>query len=270
MFKQNLHTHSTYCDGSDTPREMVEKAIELGFTSIGFSGHSNMIHNKDWVMTAEGQEKYLKEIDILKKEYADKIKIFKGIEYDIYSGTEIPELDYCIGSVHGIMLNNEYIEYDAAAADVEKIINEYFGGDGMKYVKKYYEAVAQISQFGNFDIIGHFDIVTKHTENKKFFDDECKKYFSYAIEAAESLAGKIKFFEVNTGAIARGYRTTPYPAIPILKELKRLGFCPIITSDCHDKNMLECSFDMAREMLTESGFCEKYILTENGFIPDVI
>ena len=36
---QNLHTHSTYCDGADTPEEMIETALEKGFTSIGFSGH---------------------------------------------------------------------------------------------------------------------------------------------------------------------------------------------------------------------------------------
>ena len=37
--KQNLHTHSSYCDGKDTPEELVLYAISAGFSSIGFSGH---------------------------------------------------------------------------------------------------------------------------------------------------------------------------------------------------------------------------------------
>ena len=41
--KQNLHTHSTFCDGKDTPEEMILRAIELGFNSIGFSGHANTV-----------------------------------------------------------------------------------------------------------------------------------------------------------------------------------------------------------------------------------
>ena len=29
-FRSNAHTHSTYCDGKSTVREMLEKAKELG------------------------------------------------------------------------------------------------------------------------------------------------------------------------------------------------------------------------------------------------
>ncbi|CBK88186.1 Histidinol phosphatase and related hydrolases of the PHP family [Faecalitalea cylindroides T2-87] len=31
MFKQNLHTHSLYCDGKDTIEEMVQEAISRKF-----------------------------------------------------------------------------------------------------------------------------------------------------------------------------------------------------------------------------------------------
>ena len=41
-YLQNLHTHTTYCDGKNTAEEMVQKAIELGFKSLGFSGHAPM------------------------------------------------------------------------------------------------------------------------------------------------------------------------------------------------------------------------------------
>ena len=37
---QNLHQHCTFCDGKDTPEEMIAYAIEKGFDSIGFSSHS--------------------------------------------------------------------------------------------------------------------------------------------------------------------------------------------------------------------------------------
>ena len=39
---QNLHTHSTYCDGNDTLEEMIQTCMAKGFTSLGFSGHSYM------------------------------------------------------------------------------------------------------------------------------------------------------------------------------------------------------------------------------------
>ena len=88
-----------------------------------------------------------------------------------------------------------------------------------------------------------------------------------AIEAAQSLAGKIPFFEVNTGAIARAYRKSPYPSDFLIKELKRLGFGAVITSDCHDRKMLDCEFEYATEILKKCGFSERYILTNQGFKP---
>ena len=76
------------------------------------------------------------------------------------------------------------------------------------------------------------------------------------IEAAEALAGKIPYFEVNTGAIARGYRTTPYPSLFIMKELKRLGFCTVISSDCHNSAFLDCGYDLSAVLLRECGYTE--------------
>ena len=34
-YLQNLHQHSTFCDGKNTPEEMVQVAIERGLTAIG-------------------------------------------------------------------------------------------------------------------------------------------------------------------------------------------------------------------------------------------
>ena len=38
--KQNLHTHSLFCDGKNSLEEMVKEAITQDFTSIGFSSHA--------------------------------------------------------------------------------------------------------------------------------------------------------------------------------------------------------------------------------------
>ena len=40
MIKANFHTHSTFSDGANTPEEMVQTAISLGMTALGFSDHS--------------------------------------------------------------------------------------------------------------------------------------------------------------------------------------------------------------------------------------
>ena len=135
----------------------------------------------------------------------------------------------------------------------------------MKYAKEYYSTISRLPEYGNFDIIGHYDLVTKHSDNVKFFDEDSKEYKDAALSATHALKGKIPFFEVNTGAIARGYRKTPYPAPFLVKEFKRLGFGAVISSDCHNAEFLDHRFDDAAELLKECGFTERYVLTKNGF-----
>ncbi len=262
---QNLHTHSTYCDGKDTPEEMILTAIEKGFDSIGFSGHSYMSFSKNLSMSLEGTEEYKKEIQSLKEKYKDRIDVFLGIESELLSGVDLSGYDYIIGSVHYFKVNGEHIGFDRDADTVNNIINTYFNGNGMKYAKAYYELLADMSSYVSADIIGHFDLISKHCENINFFDINSPQYLKYAFEAIDALRGKIPFFEINTGAIARGYRTTPYPSIPIIKRLLECGFLPIITSDCHNKNDLDCHFTECVDMLETCGIKERYILTKTGF-----
>jgi len=263
--KQNLHIHTNLCDGLDTPDEIIASALSAGFESIGFSGHSYMSYT-DYLGDTDRTEEYKCEISKLKKIYNDRIEVYLGLEVDMYSEPDMTGYDYLIGSVHYLKKDGEYIGFDRGEKVVESIISRYFGGNGIEYAKLYYKTLAELPQYGNFDIIGHFDLITKHSDNRCFFDEASKEYLSAAFEAAEALAGKIPLFEVNTGAIARGYRKTPYPSIPIIKRLKELGFGAVITSDCHNKAMIDCYFDEAAELLEFCGFKEKHILTEKGFV----
>ncbi len=266
-YKQNLHTHSTYCDGKNTPEELIETALEKGFVSLGFSGHSAMPVHEEYTMTEENTPLYKQHIADLKRQYADRLDIYCGLEADMFSRTSLTGYDYVIGSVHYFQIENELFEVDSTADIVRNVIHTHFGGDGMAYARRYFETLAQLPQHGQYDILGHVDILTKFCERHPFFDHNSKQYQTYAIEAVEAIAGKIPLFELNTGAIGRGYRTSPYPAPFLLKELKRLGFGAVITSDCHDRRFLDCWFDEAVEYLKANGFTERYILTPFGFEP---
>jgi len=269
-YKQNLHTHTHYCDGADSPEEMILAAIEKGYTSVGFSGHSYMHYSPGHSMSLEGTQDYCRTIRMLADTYKEQIDVYCGLEYDYYSEIDLSGYDYLIGSVHYFLIDDAYIGFDRSQQEVQRVINTCFGGDGMKYARAYYEMLAKLPQRGHFDILGHADLITKHSENICFFDESSKEYQRYVIEALEALAGKIPYFEVNTGAIARGYRTTPYPSPFILKELKRLGFGAVLTSDCHDRNLLDCYYENAVQLLQNCGFSEQFILTRQGFVPDAL
>lgn len=59
MCLQNLHTHTCYCDGADTPEEIVVAAINKGFESIGFSGHSFAAYSSFFAKKGDKTEEYI-------------------------------------------------------------------------------------------------------------------------------------------------------------------------------------------------------------------
>lgn len=264
--KQNLHIHTTYADGKDTPEQIVTAAIERGFDSIGFSEHSYMsFSDYPFQMSIEETEVYKKEIRALKEKYKGIIDIFCGLEVEMYSRVPTENFDYLIGSVHYLDFDGKILGFDRDLKSTLAYLSDNFGGDSLAFSKKYYEAVATLPDFKKFDIIGHFDLITKNNQTGKFIDTDDKKYLNLGFEAIHALRGKIPFFEVNTGAISRGYRTSPYPQMEFLREFKNCGFGVVLTSDCHDKNHLDCFFSESRELIAAAGFKTKWILTDNGF-----
>lgn len=263
---QNLHTHTAYCDGKNTPREIISYAIDKKFLSIGFSGHSYVPFDEASSMSLERTKQYKNELTLLKHEYENIIKIYIGIEYDLHSNVDISEYDYSIGAMHYFKFGDDYFAVDGNAEYTQMVINNFFHGDAMKFVKAYYEGLTHLTDHGKIDILAHIDLVTKNLDRIKLFDDASKIYLSYAFEAINALKGRVPFFEVNTGAMARGYRNSPYPSLLLTKELRRQGYRAIISTDCHDALKLDYKYNDAVELLRLCGFKERYILTDDGFV----
>ncbi len=262
---QNLHTHTTYCDGKDTVEEMINAAIDKGFGGIGFSGHSYMFYSPSHSMSLEGTEKYKAEVTARKDKYKDKIDVFLGLEFDAYSVVDLSGYDYLIGSFHYLKIGDEYVGFDRSAEEVARIINVYFGGDGMAFAKESYRQFAELTKYGNFDIIGHFDIITKNIEKVKFFDTDSEEYLKYAFEALDTMRGKIPFFEVNTGAISRGYKKLPYPAQFMLGEIKNKNKRIILSSDSHSKETLTFYFEECLDILRANGIKSIVTYSDGAF-----
>ena len=266
FYPQNLHTHTNFCDGKQDVETIVRRSIELQLDSIGFSGHSHCEYIKSSSsMSPEATRQYKVEIAKQKKKFENQIEIFCGLEFDQYSDDDLQGYDYIIGTNHYLKMGNEFVGFDRDKEEVQSIINNYFDGDGLRFAREYYRQLSQLPAYGNFDLVGHFDLITKNNENGELFDENNPAYRKYALECLHALAEKISVFEINTGAMARGYRTTPYLNPFILKEMNKLGVGITISSDCHDCNFLTCGFDRAIELCKECGVRELQVLTKGGF-----
>lgn len=238
MMTQDLHTHTVYSDGKNTPEEMVLSAIEKGLTVFGISDHSYMSFDDSYCLKKETVEEYIKEIEGLKAKYSDKIKILCGIEQDLYSGMPEFDFDYVIGSVHYIKLGDEYIAVDNTTEELKRAADKYFGGDIYPLIEEYYRLVATVAEKTGADVIGHFDLITKFQEKETLFNEKDERYIKAWQKAVDKLIEANIPFEINYGAISRGYRTTPYPSKEIQDYILKKGGKFILSSDSHHKDTI--------------------------------
>ena len=259
MIARDLHIHTTYCDGNNTPEEMVLAAIDWGLEILGFSGHSYTSFDESWCMSKEGTLAYKKEIADLKIKYANKIKILCGTEQDLYSDQPVDDYDYFIGSVHYIRIPDKgqplideairsggyiYFNVDDSAKKQLDGAEAYFNGDIYALAENYFAALGSWADRKiKPDIIGHFDLITKFNEQDPIYDETESRYRAAWQKAADKLLKLNVPFEINTGAISRGYRTSPYPSFEIQEYIASKGGKFIMSSDSHSKDTLLYKFD---------------------------
>ena len=80
---------------------------------------------------------------------------------------------------------------------------------------------------------------------------------TYQKAALDALTASLKvspLIEMNTGAMSRKAKDSPYPAPFLLKEILNQGGHIILNSDSHDLNHLDFYFDESIEILRSVGY----------------
>lgn len=243
MGRRDLHTHTVYSDGKNTPEEMIQAAIALHMDTIGFSEHSWVSFDPHPDMPLERVAEYQAEIAALKQKYVGQIRILCGIEQDYYSDVPAVGYDYIIGSNHYVLKNGHYISVDDTPELLQQGIVQDFDGDVYALTDAYWENVSRIVEVTGCDIIGHLDLIRKFNRNGEFFDEQNPRYLQAAKKAIDALLKHGKPFEINTGAVSRGWQDTPYPAKNLMEYILANGGTCLLSSDSHNTNTLCFQFD---------------------------
>ena len=180
----SVHNHTTFCDGKGTPEEMAAAAYRAGVRYFGFSGHSHTPLPLDgpYVMDRDTSE-YRRRVLELRREYAGRMEILLGIEWDsradgelrlngnLYDGGEVrtnggPEgYDYWIGSVHHVLVNGTDCPVDYDAEHFGRAIRDVFGGDVYAFAEAYFRDAAETAA-RRPTILGHIDLFSKFNERE--------------------------------------------------------------------------------------------------------
>lgn len=248
------HTHTTYCDGRSTAREMVDEALRQGFVSLGFSGHAKQTFDPKYSMDEEREAGYLRDIRALQDEYKGRFTIWRGLERDVYSVAERAPFEYVIGAVHYLPLGDEKVAADGNPVKLSQSIKENLHGDGLAFARLYYQMLGDYIADYRPDIIAHFDLLTKHNGTERYFDADSPDYLRLAFDALDKAYTGCQLLEINTGNIARYGAAFPYPAMPLLERWHKPGGDVIISSDCHLARDLSAGYDKALAAARAAGF----------------
>ena len=147
---------------------------------------------------------------------------------------------------------------------LQRLCDECYGGDWYALCRGYYELEAQVYDRLACTFVGHFDLVTRFNDDMRSFDELDARYVRPALDAMEYLVSEGVPFEINCGAHNRGRKAELYPRQSLLKALHDFGGEILISSDAHQTECLNGSFDVAVRRALACGFTHANVLAHNA------
>lgn len=263
----NLHTHTYYCDGKNPPEEYVIQAIDLGFHTLGFSGHAPVPFENHFAIKDEKLEDYFQTIRDLKLKYRNSIQILLALEIDFIPGitkdfekfqTE-GNLDYVIGGVHLIKNKNKKGLWFIDGPLQEKYdegLKSIFNGHARIGVEAYYNQLMEMIATQKPDIIAHLDKIKMHNK-ERFFSIEEQWYKDLVWKTLKYIANETNcIVEVNTRGLYKKRCDTFFPEPEILEQIYHLNIPITLSSDAHKPEELNGFYEEALDVLSDIGFKE--------------
>ena len=238
----DLHVHSIFCDGKNTPEELVLAAIEKGVKTLGILAHSYIECDEEGTLHPSRVAEFQRTVGALKEKYREQLNLLCGLEQDIFSSQSTDGFDYVIGSAHYVKIGETLYPIDLSAELFEKAANE-LSGDYYALTELYFDTVANVVEKTGADIIGHFDLITKFNDKRGYFDVTHPRYVTAYKKAADKLLESGKPFEINVGGMSRGHKFTSYPSPQIINYLRSKNAKFILSSDAHQKDGIAFEFD---------------------------
>lgn len=263
LTKYTLHMHTVGFDGQNSVSEMVNRARELGFKTVGISNHFIVNHGikntKMYPYSVQGGysniystsfdevlARFIPHYDDLDRvaDANSDMRILRGMEVDFFQNPKwrrgfedaikILKPDYIIGSAHfieygGTLLNtHDWKNADVATQDV--------------LLKLYWTKVKAAAESGLFSFMAHLDLPKKAGLGR---DEKWAENESRAVESVAQFGGAI---EINT-SFYKDYCYEPYPSNRILQMIKNANVPVLISDDAHEIKNIGHHFDEALHLI---------------------
>ena len=246
----HVHTDNSF-DGNHSATFFCEQAEFMDLRALAFTDHCE-------VDQFEGDPTYEKrifqaffEIAKVRSAFRGKLLVLNGIElgqpaYDIETANKIinsHDYDQILGSVHNLRGGEDfYFMENLTLQEAEKLLKEYF------------DALIEMLEWGNFDVLAHLTYPLRYFYSKSNLDIDLNKFKNQIDEILLLTAKSGKALEINTAALRQPLNKLS-PEVDIVKRFKELGGKYVsVGSDAHYAEHLAADIDMAYSCALEAGF----------------
>ncbi len=254
-----------FCDhASGTLRDVLEAAVERGFSAFGVSEHAprygeHLLYQQErewgWGVPKliELFDLYTTELFALADEFEGRLNVIRGFEAEVVPEADwldrMSELrsrgfDFVVGSVHHV----REISLDGPMSDFETAMKLCGGLEPL--VIEYYESLAKMVTLFKPEVVGHLDLIRKN--GRHVGDVDTPKARAAAMSALEAVKSAQGILDLNCAAYRKGV-DHPYPA-PWLVEAARdleVPFC--FGDDSHRPTEVGQDLDRGRDYLLKHG-----------------
>ncbi len=233
----NYHTHTYRCGhaSADAEKTYVERAIELGFTDLGFSEHAPMPFPKEvpegnlarllaMRMKLHETEDYVKTVLSLREEYKNDINIHLGFEVEYFEScfdaflehiSPYP-IDYLILGQHFGDIFHEPIAYNGKQTDSTVLLQTYV------------DNVIKAIETGKITYIAHPDLMF-YSRSLEVYEAEMTRLITSANERKIPL-------EINLYGLQE---VRNYPTLAFWLLADDIGCDVVVGSDAHKPENLQ-------------------------------
>jgi histidinol-phosphatase (PHP family) len=249
IYPPDYHIHTRFsCDcDSDLPA-ICEAAIARGLSEIALADHVDFGPDDPpgYFRPAE----FLAEVEHCQTRYAGQLTIRAGAEIgephlfalETTAVLAAGEFDFILGSVH----------YAEGMRHTYK--PHYFDQPLSQAYEAYFRQVVRLAAEGNFDVLGHTDLVKLDAREFGRPYDGPQPYKDMIRTALRSIVERGKGIELNVSPLRKG-QAELCPSLEVLRWYRELGG-EILTlgSDAHTPSDVGAGFDVAVHVARAAGF----------------
>lgn len=245
----DYHVHTRFSTDSEADLgEACEAALARGLDEIAFADHADFGH-ADTLGYLKPVE-FIAAVERCRARYGDRLTIRAGVEMgephifvqEAQAILAAGEFDFVLGSAH--YANGMQVAWKEA----------YFEQPLHQAYESYFRQVVNLAAKGDFDVLGHLDLVKRDARKFGKVYDGPEPYADLIRAALRSIVERGKGIEINTSPLRRG-QPDPCPSLEVLRWYRELGG-EILTfgSDAHRPGDIGAHFDVALEMARAAGF----------------